>query len=281
MATGPDYCKLTDVTGRMYAGQGLAPGDPVPADATRDTLIQDLITKTSRDFDKEVAADDFYPGLFAPKYEVRTFSGKGEQELEIDPFLAVSSVMINSTPGRTPTWVDYSSELTSYKMGLLPVGPGWPKHRLFRQASFYEDPFPLGNVQVGGIWGICTPDPAATKPVPTWFGLATQAAIDALTPDGLGGGGWWVTPDDVTDAVANWVLFRFEHAKAAYSDTPGSSTQQGTQDTKYPQSIPNEVMRIIRRYQYEDAHHPKFALVGNDNDMIQPGYRWADWQTTP
>lgn len=272
MATGPDYCKLADVLGRLYAGQGLAPGDPAPVDATRDVALADLITSTSRDFDHEALGPNF-PGGFSPRWDVRTFRGDGSQILEVDPLLALVKVEINATPGGPATWQDYSTELNGYQVGLLPAEVGYPKHRVFRQASFYVDPFPLGNVHLSGLWGICLPDAQMAAPANPWQGINPATVLPP-------GGGWWSTPDDVEDAVATWVVFRFEHAKAGYSETPGSSTQIGSTSTRFPEGIPADVMRVAARYQTEDANHPKLALVSGDEDLLTMGtYRWAGWQT--
>lgn len=261
----------------MYAGQGIAPGDPAPTDATRDALLARLITNTSRDFDHEVEGPN-YPGLFSPQYGARLFSGLGRPELQIDPVLVVAKVEINSTPGQVGTWTDYSAELNSYQMGLLPgTTIGYPKHSIYRVNSFYQDPFPFGNVRVTALWGVCLADASVTIPTAPWQGVATQGAVNALGPTS---GGWWVTPDDVSDAVAEWTLYRFEHSKAAYAEEPSSSTMQGSQQTKFPADIPRDVARIIQRYSLEDGNHPKLAMVGGDDDVTDPrGYRWADWIT--
>lgn len=276
---GADYCTLPQVQSALYAGEGLAPGDPAPTDATRDARLSDLITKTSHDFDHEVAGPN-YPGLFAPRYEVRVFSGQGNQVLDIDPLLALApalAIQYNSTPGRTPTWVDVSGEMATYQMGLLPVGPSYPKHRLFRQGSWFVDPFPLGNIQILGVWGVCLPDPAVAIPNQPWQGITVQGTINAMAPPG---GGWWVTPPDVVDAVTEWVVYKFEHGKAAYAEAPGPATLPGVTDTRYPADIPKDVARVIAKYKGEDSDSPKFALVGNEPTDTPYAYRWRGWLTT-
>lgn len=299
MSAAPDYVTLAQVLGALYAGQGLAPGDPPPTDATRDARLQFLISNTCRDFDYEVMGTKL-PGVFLPKYETRTFSGRGDQELEIDPILAINSgataqVQINTTPGYTPTWSDYTSELGSYRMGLLPADSRFPKTRIFRQSSWFADPFPLGNVQITGLWAICQVDPGGTPPTHTqgWNNLPgsvppiwgpgisglTDAYLAALAPPAALGGGWWTTPADVVDAIVAWIVNRFEMGKAGYSQQPGSSSMAGVQDTLYPSEIPAEVQRVIRRYRGEDEGYPRFALVSNDGEGSETPYRWAGWIT--
>lgn len=278
MATGPDYCTLGQVQSVLYAGRGLAPGDPPPTDATRDARLSALITQTSRDFDHEVAGPR-YSGLFVPKYEQRIFSGRGEQVLDIDPALAVLRVEYNSTPGSTPTWNDITSELGTYRMGLLPSDTHVVKHQIFRQASWPADPFPLGNVRLSIVWGVCLVDPSAAVPTTPWAygpGL-TQAQINSLAPPG---GGWWATPEDVIDAVTQWVVVKFESGKAGYSEQPGPGSIPGTQTTEYPPGIPQDVARVIQRYRGEDDDYPKLALVGNEPSSTPAPYRWRDWMTT-
>lgn len=275
---GNSYCQLADVQARLYAGQGLNPGDPAPDDPTRDALLKQLIAETSRDFDQEVfeGSDLMVGGAFAPVYEARLYSGAGDQSLKTTPFAFLSKVEIDATPGQlSHTWQDYTVEFSQNKMGTKPIR-GWPKNELFRQSSFYQDPFRLGNVRLTGVWGVVLPDPAASQPTAPWYGL-NAAAIQALAPDPTLTTGWWVTPDDVVGAVITWVVHRFQMSKTGY----GTDSNTGVASYKVDKSIPGDTQRVITRYRGENKV-PKFALVANDGSDVEsyPTYRWAGWQTT-
>jgi hypothetical protein len=157
---------------------------------------------------------------------------------------------------------------------------GYPKSSIFRQSSFYPDPFPLGNVRLGAVYGNCIVDLIEREPTPQTPGFAafTQAQIDAMSPAGVANGGWYVTPDDVREAVATWVVYRFEAGKATFSDQPASPSVSGT-TLKYPKTIPDDVQRVIERYK-GDIHVPNFALVDWGAEDVEPGFRWAGWQTS-
>lgn len=277
MATGFNYCQLSDVTGRLYAGQGLNPGDPAPDDPTRDALLKSLIATTSRDFDQEVwEGTEAMNGIFTPIYEARLFSGLGDQILPVMPFSFMAKVEIDATPGQlSHTWNDYTAEFGQNKMGAKPIR-GYPKKELFRQSSFYMDPFRLGNVRLTAVWGIVLPDPALAQPAAPWFGLTTAAQIQALAPDPTQTTGWWATPDDVIGAVASWTVHRYQMSKTGY----GEDSNTGVAEYKVNKAIPGDVQRVIQRYRGEQKQ-PKFALVANDGSDVEtfPTYRWAGWQT--
>lgn len=277
MAVGINYCQLSDVTGRLYAGQGLNLGDPLPVDATRDGLLSLLIAETSRDFDQEVwEGTEAMSGLFSPIYESRLFNGLGDQILRTMPFASMAKVEIDATPGQLAhTWNDYTVEFSQNKMGAKPIR-GYPKTELFRQSSFYQDPFRLGNVRLTAVWGVILPDPALAQPTPPWNGLATAALIQALAPDPTLATGWWATPDDVIGAVATWVVHRYQMSKTGY----GTDSNTGVAAYKVDKNIPGDVQRVIQRYRGEQKQ-PKFALVANDGSDVAtfPTYRWAGWQT--
>ena len=278
MAIGYNYCTLADVTGRLYAGQGLNPGDAPPDDATRDALLTTLIATTSRDFDQEVfeGTDLMVGGAFAPVYETRLFSGLGDQILPTTPFAFMAKVEIDATPGQlSHTWNDYTVEFSQNRMGAKPIR-GWPKMELFRQSSFYQDPFRLGNVRLTAVWGILLPDAALAQPTAPWSGLATAGAIQAVAPDPTQSTGWWATPDDVRGAIATWVVHRYQQSKTGY----GTDSNTGVAAYQVDKSIPGDVQRVISRYRGEQKT-PKFALVANDGSDVEtfPTYRWAGWQT--
>ncbi len=272
MAVADSYCTLDDVQGRLYTGMGMA-GD-APADARREALLADLIVQTSRDWDQEIEA---LIGAFSPRYESRLYSGRGFQFLDTEPFVAVDQIEYNSTPGRAPTWIDISSELTSNLAGALPLR-GYPKGQLFRQNSWFTDPYFQGNVRVHAIFGTCQPDSRTPAPSAGWFGL-DGPKIASLAPSD---GGWWVTPDDVRTAVAQWVAYKYQDSRAVYQDQAGSTSAGG--GLQYTGRVPVEVQRIMNHYRR--ANTPRFSLVNNDGsipagdpDYMRPA-RWAGWQAS-
>ncbi len=290
--TGPyeslDYCALEDVTGRLYSGQGLLGAASPPTDATRDAILKGLITTVSRDFDEEVWGNQEYPGLFSWRLETRLYSGVGQQDLSIGPFAKLAKIEVDATPGQiSHTFQDYTLEVEQNRIGFKPIR-GFPKKVIFRQSTFYVDPFRLGNVRLTGIWGIVQPNGNAPAPNEDWEdtyldGVPTNATanggiptVASLSPDG---GGWWTTPDDVRGAVATWVTFKFQSAKMAGGATTGTGAGKMTND----KAIPPDVKRVITRY--SGQHNvPQFALVADDgSDVDQQGqypvWRWAGWMT--
>lgn len=278
MATGPDYCQTSDVTERMYSGSGVTGN--VPDDPSRDAWLADLIKARSRDFDQEVYGPE-QPGIFAPFAAQLLFSGLGDSTLEILPAATIIRVEIDATPGQqTATWQNYTTEFTKRSMGLKPIR-GYPKTSIFRQASFYQDPFMMGNVRLTGIWGIVLPDPDATQPDEAWedkyldpLALAGDFSIASAAPPG---GGWWATPDDVKGAVASWVVQTYQSAKMGTGPQSGPGSGRVTSTKK----IPDDVQMVIDRY-HGQHNVPKFALIANDGSDVEayPTYRWAGWQTT-
>jgi hypothetical protein len=278
MATGPDYCQTSDVTERMYSGSGVT--GSIPDDPARDTWIADLIKARSRDFDQAVYGAE-QPGIFAPIPAQLLFSGRGEQVLEILPAATIIRVEIDATPGQqVGTWQDYTAEFAKRTIGLKPIR-GYPKTSLYRQASFYVDPFGLGNVRLTGIFGIVLPDPSALQPDEAW----EDTYLDPLAVNqdftiakaATAGGGWWVTPDDVRGAVASWVVQSYQSAKMGLGPQSGPGSGRVTSTKK----IPDDVQMVIDTY-HGQHNVPKFSLVANDGSDGDgyPRYRWADWQTS-
>jgi hypothetical protein len=275
---GDLYCELPDVLGRLYSGQGMSGAAPVDDD--RDALLNDLIYTRSRDFDQEVwQSAEHATGLFTPQVEQRLYSGDGRPTLYLSPFLALIRVEIDATPGQAVhTWQDFTPEIAQNRMAILPLR-GWPKSRLFRQATFYQDPWGTGNIRMTMLWGICLPDPGAAVPDETWetanldpYDIGPDITVASIQPPG---GGWWVTPPDVTDAVASWVVHTYQAAKSGYGENTGS----GQSAVKVKKTIPDNVQHVIDRYKGE-TKAPKFALVPDDgSDIADPVGRWAGWQT--
>ena len=290
MATSrPSYCQLSDVTTRLYSGSAPATsggGSTVPTDTQRDTYLTSLIQAISRRFDDETGRP---PGTFAPVYESRLFSGRGAQVIELDEFASVAKIEINTTPGKTPSWTDYTSDFTNGVASILPMRY-WPKSEIFRMSSWYVDPYQTGNVRVTAVWGAVQPDMGQTVPTAPWQGLSTQGAINALSPDGQGGG-WWITPEAVAKACAEWTVYAYKASQAGYGDTAGNPSG-GT--VLYRKGIPPEVQMVIDGFTKE---RPKMSMITTDGtDLAEenayvPGTeahgspyatvsRWAGWQTS-
>jgi hypothetical protein len=280
MATvgGALYCQVSDVTQRFYSASGVLGQNP--DDPGRDAWLTDLILARSRDFDRAIFGPELQ-GAFAPVAETRLFSGLGNQKLEVTPYATILRIEMDATPGQqNPTWQDYTPEIAQRRIGFMPIR-SWPKKYIFRQASFYVDPFRLGNVRLTGIWGVVLPDPAAPQPDEAW----EDAYLDPLAVNGdmsitncdPPGGGWWVTPDDVRDAIASWTAASYQAAKMSGGKTSGAGASRITNDA----SIPPDVLRVINLYKGEH-NVPKFALVADDGSDLADGYpvwRWAGWQT--
>jgi hypothetical protein len=275
---GAPYCQVSDVEERLYSASGVL--GATPDDPGRDAWLGDLILARSRDFDRAIFGPELQ-GAFAPLVEQRLFSGLGNQKLEVTPFAQIIRIEMDATPGQqSPTWQDYTPEITQRRIGFLPIR-SWPKKYIFRQASFYVDPWRLGNIRLTGLWGVVLPDAAATQPDESWedtycdpLAVASDLSIASLTPTG---GGWWVTPTDVKDAIASWAAASFQAAKMSGGKTSGSGASKITNDA----SIPGDVLRVINIYKGEH-NVPKFALVaddGSDLDDGAPVWRWAGWQT--
>lgn len=286
-----DYCSIEEVQARLYSGQGILNQTNPPTDATRDAMLADLITTVSRDFDEEVWGNLEYPGLFAWRLETRLYSGVGQQDLSIGPFAKLAKIEVAATPGQVmQSFQDYTVEIEQNRIGFKPIR-GFPKKQLFRQSTFYVDPFRLGNVRLTGIWGILQPSTLVDPPNADWQtayldSITTNAtvyhtapgipSIADLAPDG---GGWWATPDDVRAAVAQWVTYKFQSAKTA----GGESASKGPATIRNSKIIPADVQRVIERYRGQH-NVPKFALVADDgSDVDQDGafpvWRWAGWMT--
>lgn len=275
----PSYCAVTDVTARLYSGQAVPAANP---DTGRDALLASLIAATSRRFDVETGRP---PGGFAPVYDARLFSGRGAQVVEVDEFAAVAKVEYNLTPAGSPSWQDVTSDFANGTMSALPMRY-WPKSQLFRLSTFVVDPFRVGNVRISAVFGAVQPDMTQTPPVAPWQGLTTQAQINALSPDGLGGG-WWITPEDVVKAVAEWTVYSFKAGQAGYGDAAGANAAPLT----YAKTTPAAVQAVIDAY---GAATLKLGMIAADGTDIadenvyglSPGSpnsrsRWWDWQAYP
>lgn len=282
------YCATSDVLARLYAG---VTKGPAGANQPRDTYLQSLIQTASRRFEQECGRDlNGFQALFEP----RIFSGLGAQDLDVDDFAQIQKVEYDITPGQNPSWQDITPYIATGELRLLPVRY-WPKNRLFYMNTFVTDPYQYGNVRIHAVWGTVIPDLAATPPTTLGYAGATQltgSAIAALGPtdaDGLALGGWWVTPEDVVDVVAKWVVYMFKQGQAGYAVTKAGG-QSGTIQS-YPGGVPDFVQEVIDRY--AEGMHPQIACIAMDGTDIAvervygPGMgtpmstsRWAGWMTT-
>jgi hypothetical protein len=280
-----DYCALEDVQARLYTGQGLLGSANPPAGQAgtdRDNFLKDLITSTSRRFDEAVWDNLEYPGLFSWILETRLYSGQGQQDLHVGPFASIAKVEVDATPGQdSSTFQDYTVEFSQHRMGFRPIR-GYPKQELFRQSTFYQDPFRLGNIRLTGIWGIVQPNDNAAPPNEDWEdqfldGISTNAGpitVASLAPPN---GGWWTTPDDVREAVAEWTAYRYQSSKMPGSNTTGLKLATVTND----KTIPLDVKAVITSYRGQ-TNVPNFAFAaddGSDIDTYPGGWRWAGWMT--
>ena len=275
------YCTLDQVRKRLYSGQQATTA--MQADAGRDDLLTELIEALSREFDKETGR---VPGGYDLIYESRLFSGRGEQILEVEEFATLAKLEYNTTIFGTPTWNDVTSEVANGRIAIRPIRT-WPKREIFRLNTWIVDPYQTGNTRLTGIWGALQPNKGAVQPTAPWQGITgagAQAAIQALAPDPTQTTGWWMTPLDVSKAVAAWVVYEFNAGRAGYADTAGHPSGTGVLFTK---GIPPPVQRVIDKFK---GGKLKLALIGLDGsdasdptseggDVMNQSTRWAGWQT--
>jgi hypothetical protein len=278
----------------MYAGTGgKAPAGP---NQPRDVYLQQLIQTASRRFEQECGRD---LNGFAPLFEPRIFSGLGAQMLDVDDFAAIQKVEYDLTPGQNPSWEDITPYIATGELRLLPIRY-WPKNRLFYMNTFVTDPYQYGNVRVTAVWGTVIPDLDATPPelpygtgsyqLPnTEPGITALAALGPFDADANPLGGWWITPEDVTDVVAKWVVYMFKQGQAGYAVTKAGGQASTVQ--AYPGGVPDFVQEVVDNY--AEGMHPQIAMITSDGVDIAieriygPGQgnpmsvsRWAGWMTT-
>jgi len=293
------YCQVADVLARMYGGQG---GAAYGQDANRDALIGGLIQAASRRFEQLTGRP---LNGFAPIFEPRKFSGRGSMTLEVDEFVALYQVQIDSNPAGIASYTDVTSDFIAVPGGAAWTGLGrvepvryYPKDRLLRQSTFYVDPYQWGNVVVTALWGAVVPDLAAAEPAgtgspPTFFPPynISQTRLNALQPvDALGTniGGWWVTPEDVIDVIARWTVFMLKASQAGYADALGSTA---TATQLFSKQTPQFVQDVVENYNEKELHLAMITPDGVDiaeslvwgevntsGDPMQVS-RWAGWQT--
>lgn len=248
------YCLVEDVAGRLYTGQS---SGQRPPNAARDGIISDDIAWLSREFENETGRP---LNGFAPSWDVRLYSGRGLQTLDVEEFAALSKLEYNRTVSGTPSWTDVTGEIASGGMAFKPLR-FWPKRQIFRQNTWIVDPWQTGNVRLTGVFGCVQPDLTIAPPTgqsPPWNGL-TDAQIQAISPNPSGPTyGWWVTPTDVRKAVAEWTLYTWNAGRAGYGDQPGKPQGGGT---LFMKDIPPGVRRVIDRYR---GGALKLALIGID-----------------
>ncbi len=276
----PTYCTVDQVKARLYSGLGKMGN----ADQQRDQLLGDLVYALSRRFEKESGRN---LGDFAPTYDARLYSGQGRQMLDVDEFASLSKFEWNSNPVGAPSWNNITADVGN---GLIVTHPirFWPKRQVFRQLTWVVDPYRQGNVRLTGVWGAVQPDMGAAQPAAPWQGLATAGAIQALAPDPTQTTGWWIVPQDIQMAVAEWAVYEFKAGQAGYSDVAG---HPGGAGVLYSKGIPPQVAAVIQNYK---GGKLKLALIGLDGsnvadyqagefggyDARDPRYRWAGWHTT-
>lgn len=279
----PVYCALTDLTDRLYADEGSDQVTTPPAGQAR--VFNALIATISRRFDKECGRP---PGNFAPLFDVRLYSGDGFQEMETDEYGFLSKVEINLAPGVQPaTWTDVTGETALGLMSQRPIR-FWPKTGIFRMRTLLPDPYMSGNIRLTGVWGSVQPDLNATPPG-TFGGITPPTALQPIDPISGNPTGWWITPEDVTNATIEWAIYAYKMAQAAYGEQAGSSSAL---PIAIPKKIPGSVQDVISTYTSGRIHLAMIGLDGTDfrEELSRPGggynnpggmlTRWAGWQTT-
>jgi hypothetical protein len=281
----PSYCAVADVWARMFAEEGtdVSTGNPQLVD-----FLTTLAAMTSRRFDQETGR---LPGGFAPTYDRRLYSGEGMQQIEVDEFAILSKIEVNLSPITTgpQTWTDVTGEIAQGGIAARPLR-GWPKTELFRMQTFYPDPYLNGNVRLTGVFGAAQPDLGAAAPAVPWGSLTTQAEIIAVQPvDPVTGvsTGWWIVPEDVLAAVADWTVYAYRITQAGYGEQAGQPSGGAVQ---VPRKIPQQVQDVIAKYTSGRIHLAMIGLDGTDfrdeiarpgTSLGQPGQstRWAAWQS--
>lgn len=287
--TRPGYCSTEDVLARLYAEEDPA---TIPGGAIRDALLSDLIRVLSREFDQ---LTDRPPLAYMPTYDVRLFSGRGAQLIDLDENALITKLEINKSPGSFPqVWTDITAELTSGQTVARPLR-FWPKDELFRMQTFYVDPYRNGNLRLTGVWGVCQPDLGAAIPsnasgvindpnYPSFSGVSL-ATVQPLNASGTAQG-WWIVPEDVANCVASWSVYVFKSAQGAFADSQGGMNAPAK---SWAKDVPPFVSRVVQNYSETKLH---LAVIGTDgNDFAEsatyPGggdpntiSRWANWQTS-
>jgi hypothetical protein len=288
----PPYADIQAILRRMYVDQ------VAPTNATRDTLLTELVSDLSRRFDRECGRQ---PGGFAPLYDVRVFSGMGRQVLQVDELVQITKVEISLSPGQSnPGWSDITAEIVTGQLAPRPLRV-WPKDRLFRMQTFPVDPYQNGNVRITGIYGCVQPDLGATAPVldgtqnppivndGSSFQGMTAAVLTAAKPKNpvtSAAQGWWITPEDVSKAIAEWGVKSVKSGQAGYSDVAGNPSGGMVMLRK---DMPPEVTAVIASYTRSRPHLAMIGLDGTDffEEQAYPGAvgdpvsRWAGWQVMP
>lgn len=282
------YCQSTDVYSRLFEGQSspaLVTGDP-----TKDAYLSSLCQVVSRRFEKLTGQ-----GLnaFAPIYEPRIFGGKGAQNISTDPFASIKQIEINVTPGAmVPSWQDYTADFADNQAVVLPMRL-WPKQMIWRMNTWYVDAYQTGQVRIHGVWGLVQPDFGATQPAAIGYGpgaISDPVKIAALAPwdaDGNVVGGWWVTPEDVVDALAKWVVLLYRSGQGGMSEEVDVG---GDAKLPYPWSVPKFVKDVAEEYSPASIRVAGITADGVDiadervygSQAGSPDYvsRWVGWYTS-
>jgi hypothetical protein len=270
------YCSTDDVVSRIFAGMSAGTRPP---DAARDAILGDIILGCSRRFERETGRT---LNGYAPIYELRLFSGRGAQHMDLDEFTALRILEFNRNIVGSPSWTDITADLTNGRIAYKPIR-FWPKRRLFRQETFVTDPYATGNYRFTGIWGCVQPDLGLSPPTgqaTAWSGL-TDPQIQALSPNPSGPAyGWWQTPKDVQAAIAEWALYSYHSNRSGKGDKAGRvGASQGTWSLDAPDSVKD----VIKNYRGATA---KLALIGLDGSdareeaiagAMTGEHRWAGW----
>ena len=197
-STANDYCVAADIKEAMTDAAW---------DTSYDTLLADLATHASREFDRLTHRD---PGAYCVNVDsIRLYDGSGRREQWIDE-LAAAPTLVEvdmSGVGQYQTWPTTDYFCWPYNA----PSKGMPYNRLdiplFRSKQIEWWPWPQG-VRITGKWGFAV-----------------------------------VTPDDVAFAAVRMGLRFFKRCQQAYQDT-GAIPELG--QLRYTKAIDPEVDQVIK-----------------------------------
>ena len=227
--TTQPYCTLTDV--KLLLDPNMSNAD--------DTFISGLIIQAQADIDSELGFSFQQDGTVSTPAQ-RVYDGKGEQYLEINELVALSSTVSGAVieiarptylqggvtwVAGTITQIDITADIIVLPNNYQAMGV--PATLL---ALFSGTDFTLGrqNYIVNGIFG---------KPYLSW-----------QTYPGV--------PNDISRATARLAVHYYKMRDAAYADMVNAA---GGVREKYSKSWPDDVKRVIAKYQ-----HHKFLTGTHD-----------------
>ena len=183
-------------------------------DSTYDNVLSGMITAASRLIDREVGG---WPNYFYPSTAdaTRYFDGNGDNELNIDPMVSLTSVAVSETGGRSSTnYTDWTLD-----------------------TDYYVWPYNYDKVSQP-IQALVIDNDAGSKGVFDLYRKAVKV---------VGVFGYSATPpDDIAQACKIQTVRWFMRAKQAYQDG-GASPALG--EMIYVTELDPDVKTILRPYQ--------------------------------